>query len=71
VLTLFAVGPFSLFFAWRSPLLSRRSKWAYTAVIAAVTWYLAIKVYALWLMLSAFFAPMMNPGNIPLGNLGI
>jgi len=68
-LTLLAMGPFSLIFVWKSPLLSRRAKWAYTAAITALTWYVAFKIYNWWLALSALLSPMMNSGGGTLGNL--
>lgn len=39
VLTLCALGPLTLWFVWRSPLLSRMAKWVYTVLICAFTWW--------------------------------
>ncbi|MCX5785455.1 MAG: hypothetical protein NTX59_07185 [Elusimicrobia bacterium] len=63
-LTLLAMGPFSIVFVWKSPLLSRRAKWAYTVVIAALTWYIVSKIYGFWCMLSGMLNPVMYPGSI-------
>ena len=63
ILTLFGFGPFSLFLVWRSPALSRGSKWAYTAAIAALTWYAALKLYHFWLALSVMLQPMLEMFN--------
>lgn len=68
-LTVMAMGPFSLIFVWKSPLLSRRAKWAYTAAILAATWYLVLTIYNWWLAFSAFLCPMMNSGGGTFGNL--
>ena len=70
------IGPFSLIFVWKSPLLSRQAKWVYTALILAATWYVGVKIYNWWLALNALLSPMMNlmsPGGAlgNLGNLGI
>ncbi len=60
VLTL-ALGPFSLFFVWRSPVLSRNAKWAYTAVIALLTWYAARAFYGFW----RFYQDMLSGMQLP------
>lgn len=60
-LTLLALGPFSLVFVWKSPLISKNAKWGYTAAISLLTGYVLYKLYGLWLALSAFFAPMTDP----------
>lgn len=60
VLTL-ALGPFSLFFVWRSPILSRTAKWAYTAVIAPLTWYAARTFYGFWRL----YLDMLNGMPLP------
>lgn len=38
VLTL-GLGPFSLFYIWRSPVISRNAKIAYTGFILLLTWF--------------------------------
>ena len=64
-----AMGPFSLILVWKSPLLSRRTKWACTAAITALTWYVVFQIYNWWLALSALLSPMMDSGSGALGNL--
>ena len=64
VVTLFAMGPFSLVFVWRSPLLSRREKWVYTVVIVVLTWYIGLKVYSFWRMLSGTLNSIVDPGSM-------
>ena len=48
ILTLFGLGPFSLFFVWRSPVLSRNAKLAYTGFILLFTWYAVNSFYKAW-----------------------
>lgn len=45
VATLFGLGPFGLWFAWRSPVVSRTAKIVYTIVIGVLTWYVAYVIY--------------------------
>ena len=40
LLGFFTIGPFALFFVWRSPALGTRSKWIYTILITLMTAYL-------------------------------
>lgn len=47
-ITLLGLGPFSLFYLWRSPVISRGAKLVYSAVILLATWYVADRLYALW-----------------------
>jgi ribosomal protein L40E len=42
------IGPFALYFIWRSPVLSRGAKCAYTAIISIVTWYVASAILGFW-----------------------
>ena len=60
VLTL-ALGPFSLYFVWRSPVLSRNAKLVYTAVIALFTWYAAKVFYGFW----QFYLGMLGGMQLP------
>ena len=60
ILTVAALGPFSLNFVWKSPVLSRTAKWAYTAGILAFTWYAGTKLYAAWQTATAAIS-----GNLP------
>jgi hypothetical protein len=56
-ITLFA-GPFSLYFVWRSPVLSRNAKWIYTGLIALSTWYVLSAFYRFWLLFQSMFSGM-------------
>jgi len=47
VITLFGLGPFSLFFLWRSPVISKSAKFVYTAVISLATFYVLGRLQAL------------------------
>jgi len=60
VLTL-AMGPFALYFVWRSPVLSRNAKWTYTALISLFTWYVAGVFYNFWLFFQAMLGGMQLP----------
>ncbi|MDD5657004.1 MAG: hypothetical protein PHF00_07090 [Elusimicrobia bacterium] len=48
VLTLLALGPFSVFLVWRSPVLGRTAKFIYTAFLALLTYAIAVQLYAAW-----------------------
>jgi hypothetical protein len=48
VLTLAALGPFSLYYLWRSPAISPQAKWGYTAAILLLTAFIANRFYKLW-----------------------
>ncbi len=48
VLTVAVMGPLSLIFVWRSPLLSRAAKAVYTAAITIFTWYVVVTLQKLW-----------------------
>ena len=48
VITLLGLGPFSLFYVWRSPVISRNAKIAYTGVILLLTWFVINSVYGMW-----------------------
>lgn len=43
-----AAGPFALYFIWRSPVLSRGAKWAYTAAVCSLTWYSVSAALSFW-----------------------
>jgi len=47
-LTLLGLGPFSLFYIWRSPVISRKAKIAYTGAIFLLTWFVINSIYSLW-----------------------
>ena len=61
VLLTLAMGPFSLYFVWRSPVLSRNAKWIYTGLISLVTWYAVSAFYNFWL----FFQGMLSGMQVP------
>ena len=48
VITLLGLGPFSLFYVWRSPAISRQAKIAYTAAILLLTWFVLDQLSRLW-----------------------
>lgn len=48
VITLLGLGPFSLFYVWRSPVLSRNAKIAYTGGIILITWFVINSLYSMW-----------------------
>ncbi len=48
VLTLLGLGPFSLIYVWRSPVISRNAKIAYTGFILLLTWFVINSVYGMW-----------------------
>lgn len=58
VITLLGLGPFSLFFLWRSPVISRNAKIAYTAAILAVTLYVLHMLQQLWTLYTAALGAM-------------
>lgn len=48
VITLFGLGPFSLFYIWRSPVISRNAKIMYTGSILILTWFVIDLFYKAW-----------------------
>lgn len=59
IVLLAALGPFALYFVWRSPVISRGAKAAYSAVGLAFTLYLFRAFYAIW----NFYSSFLNAGN--------
>ena len=47
-ITLLGLGPFSLIYVWRSPVLSRYARLAYTGAILLITWFVINTLYGLW-----------------------
>ena len=47
-ITLLGLGPFSLIYVWRSPVISRNAKIAYTGAISLMTWFVVNSLYKLW-----------------------
>ena len=60
LLTLVALGPFSVVLVWRSPVLSRRLQWVYTIALAALTYYLWALCYQAWMTFQTMLAGMVN-----------
>jgi zinc-ribbon domain len=54
VILTFMFGPFSLYFIWKSPVLSDTVKWIYTAIIFTITWYITLGIYNLWVFIQQF-----------------
>ena len=65
LLTFLALGPFSLTLVWRSPVLSTRARWIYTAALILLTWWTVVQCYQAWLMLKSTLDMMKN------GTIGI
>ena len=53
-------GPVSLYFVWRSPVLSRNAKRIYTGLIALATWYVLIAFYRFWTFFQATIGGMQQ-----------
>lgn len=49
LIALFGLGPFALILVWRSPVLSKNAKLAYTAALLAATAFVGWRVYQAWL----------------------
>ena len=58
LLTLLGLGPFSLFYVWRSPLISRGGKLAYTAAISLATAFVVYELHKFWLVYQALLTGM-------------
>lgn len=56
LLTLFALGPFAIYFVLRSPIIGRRVKWVYAILIILMTVYIAKFVYHIYLLTSEFLS---------------
>ena len=59
ILLTFMFGPFSLYFIWKSPIISQNAKWAYTAVIFLITWQVVYAIYHAWIFIQEFMAPAL------------
>ena len=51
-------GPLSLLFLWRSPVISRNAKLAYTAAVSLLTLYFIDQLNRLWLLYQAALSGM-------------
>jgi len=67
LLTLLALGPFSLVLVWRSPVLSRATRWLYTVAILGLSYYLCVQSYHAWLALKSALSSMGAMGATGLG----
>jgi|SRR3989339_2204938 len=56
-LTVAALGPFSLYFLWKSPAISKQSKIICAILILAFTWYIAISGMGVYNSLKSFLSP--------------
>ncbi|WP_424245619.1 hypothetical protein Dip510_000555 [Elusimicrobium posterum] len=63
IVLLFCIGPFALYNVWFSPLLSKKAKWIFTAVIIAFTF---LAIYQLYMFMSIMLG---NLDAILSGNL--
>ena len=54
VILTFMFGPFSLYFIWKSPVLSDTAKWIYTAIIFLITWQAMVVTHNLWVFIQQF-----------------
>jgi hypothetical protein len=64
VITLVGLGPFSLFYLWRSPVISRNTKLVYSALILVGTFYLAEECYKLWNSMQAMLGSVQGLGTL-------
>lgn len=60
LITLLGLGPFSLFYVWRSPLISREGKLAYTALISLATVFVLYELHRIWLMYQALLSGLQG-----------
>ncbi len=58
VITLFGLGPFSLFYLRRSPVISRNAKFGYTAVILLLTLFVLDRIYKAWVVFQALLGSL-------------
>ena len=47
----FLIGPFNLYFVWRSPILKKTAKWLYTAIFLSLTIWVCYRFYVLFLQI--------------------
>ena len=58
VITLLGLGPFSLFYLWRSPAISRGAKLVYTAAILMLTFIVLDQLYRIWTLFQTTLGAM-------------
>jgi hypothetical protein len=68
LLTIFGLGPFSIFLVWRSPTLSRTARWIYTAALLALTYWFCVECYVAYMKIKIIMEGIMS-GNMPTFNL--
>ena len=54
------MGPFALYFVWRSPRMSQNAKFAYSAAIMVITWWLISVMYKIWAFYQTFLGSMQT-----------
>jgi hypothetical protein len=55
-LALFALGPFALYFALRSPIISKTAKWIYAVLFTLYTIYISKFIYSFYLVVKGFLS---------------
>ncbi|MDA8132555.1 MAG: hypothetical protein M0011_13710 [Elusimicrobia bacterium] len=60
LITLLGLGPFSLFYVWRSPLISRGGKQVYTALISLATVFVLYELHRIWLLYQSLLSGMQG-----------
>lgn len=58
------LGPFGIWLAWRSPLISKTAKWIYTALILVAAWYACLSLYHAVQMISSTVTATLQNGAI-------
>lgn len=58
IITLLGLGPFTLFYLWRSPVITRNAKLAYTAAISLLTFYVLYLLHSVWVSFQAAMGNM-------------
>jgi len=59
-LLILGLGPFALYFVWRSPRMSQQAKYTYTAVIMIITWWLISVMYKIWAFYQTFMGSVQT-----------
>ena len=58
--TLLGLGPFGLILVWRSPILSSRARWIWTALVLLCTGYILLGFYRAWMMVAGLMPDMAS-----------
>jgi len=56
------LGPLALYFVWRSPVLSKTTKWIYAVIIGGVSVWLALLLYQFLRLLSSYIQMFSGGG---------